>query len=105
LPGAVVEEEHVGVVFAPEVFEPADDGQRVEGLPLVGGVLQQVVVYLVEGQRDDGLVVDRLVLFFLGIGHLAPLSDYIRMRGDAEGGIYRGNYIFIYLGRAAEEGR
>lgn len=102
--GAVVEEEHVGVVFASEVFEPADDGQRVEGLPLVGGVLEQVVVDLVERQRDDRLVVDRLVLFLLRVGHLAPLSDYIRMRTDAEGGIYRGNYIFIYLGEVAEEG-
>jgi hypothetical protein len=55
-----------------------------------------VVVYLVEGQRDDGLVVDRLVLFFLGVGHLAPLSDYIRMRGDAEGSIYRG-ITFLYI--------
>lgn len=69
--GPVVEQKHIGVVLASEVFEPADDGDSVEALSLEGGVVSEVAVELVDGEGDDGSVVDGLVLLFARILHLA----------------------------------
>lgn len=84
LPRAIVEQEHVGVVLSSEILQPAHDGEGVEGLSVEGGVLLEVVVDLVEGERDDGLVVDRLVVLLLGVGHLAP--DLIIYKNAGRGG-------------------
>jgi hypothetical protein len=68
----VAEEEHVGVVLSPEVFEASHDGNGVEALPVEDGVLDQLLVDLGEGEGDDGLVVDGLVFLFGRVCHLPP---------------------------------
>ena len=78
---AVVEEEHVGVVFSPEVFEPAHDGYGVEALSLEDGVIDELAVELVEGERNDGPVIDGLVLLFARICcHVGACFNYIIRR-------------------------
>lgn len=72
LSGPVGEEEHVGVVFSPEVFEPAHDADGVEALAIEGGVLLELVGDLVEREGDDSLVADWFVVFFGRIRHLPP---------------------------------
>lgn len=78
--GAVAEFEHVGVVLAVDFLESGDDGDGVEFLSVESGVVLEVVVDLVDGEGDDGLVVDRLVFLFGWVHEELksfPLFDYI----------------------------
>ena len=69
---SIAEEEHVGVVFPPEAFESANDGDGVKWLSVEDGVLGEVMVDLIESEGDDSFVVDGFVVFFAGICHLPP---------------------------------
>lgn len=89
LSSSIIEKEHVGVILSSEILESTNDGERVEGLSIEGGVFYEVVVNLVERERDDGLVVDRLVVLLLGVGHLAPDLIIYKNAGIEEWGIYR----------------
>ena len=77
----VVEQEHVRIVFPPEVFQSANDGNSVKALPLELGVVGELPVELAERQRNYGPVVDGLVLFFTRkCCHLGACFNYIIRR-------------------------
>jgi hypothetical protein len=99
LPRPVVEQEHVRVVLPAEVLETAHDGERVEGLPVEGGVLLEVVADLVERERDDGLVVHRLVVLLLRVGHLAPDLIIYKNAGRGQRGFIGRQRGDFYMGR------
>lgn len=79
-PSPVAELEHVGVVFPVVGLESGDDGDGVEILSVEVGVVFQVCVDLVDGEGDDGFVVDRFVFFLrrvhLRFSWLPPLGYY-----------------------------
>jgi hypothetical protein len=62
MPGPVVKQKHIGVVFPPKVLQSTHNGDGVETLPIEGGVLCEVVVNLVDCERNDGTITDWLVL-------------------------------------------
>ena len=61
---SVIKEEHVSVVLSSEVFESSNDGDGIEALSFEGGIVSNLLVELMEGEWDDGSVVDGFVLFF-----------------------------------------
>ena len=77
----IVEQEHVGVVFPPEILQSANDGNSVKALTLKLGVVGELPVELAECQRNYGPVVDGLVLFFSWkCCHLGACFNYIIRR-------------------------
>lgn len=75
--GTIAELEHVGVVFAMVGFQSAYDWDGVKGLVIEWGVFFQLIVDLMDGKRDDGLVVDWFVLFLGGVHFFSRLQVII----------------------------
>lgn len=64
---AVTEFEHVGVILTIAVFESGDDGDGVELLSIEKGIIGELVIDLMDGERNDGFMIDWLVLFLARI--------------------------------------
>lgn len=75
--GTIAELEHVWVVFAVVCFQSAYNWDGVKGLVIKRRVFLQFIVDLMDGKRDDCLVVDWFVLFLGGVHFFSRLQVII----------------------------
>ena len=76
--GAIAEFEHIGVVLSVDFFESGYDRDGVEFLVVESGIVFEIVIDLVDGEGNNGLVVDWLVFLFCRVHYefeCFPLFD------------------------------